>query len=126
MRASKRWSWRSRCPRDSGLRPKTIVSSLESRVAAALWASPVAIRLRRDARGPTRPPDPRNALGSAAETAAAELLVRAGFRIVARNVRIAGAEIDLVAVDGDEIVFVEVRSRSGSRQGGPLATIGRE
>ena len=80
---------------------------------------------RRRARDPTSRPDPRIARGSAAETAAAELLVRAGFRIVARNVRIGGAEIDLVAEDGEEIVFVEVRSRSSSRQGGPLATIGR-
>ena len=69
--------------------------------------------------------DPRQARGRAAEEAAAELLVRAGFRIVARNVRIVGAEIDLVAEDGDELVFVEVRSRSSARFGGPLATVSR-
>jgi putative endonuclease len=71
------------------------------------------------------PPDPRPARGRAAEEAAAELLVRAGLRIVARNVRIAGAEIDLVAEDGEALVFVEVRSRSSTRYGGPLATVGR-
>jgi putative endonuclease len=68
--------------------------------------------------------DPRPARGRAAEAAAAELLVRAGLRIVARNVRLAGAEIDLVAEDGDELVFVEVRSRSDTRHGGPLTTVG--
>jgi len=51
-------------------------------------------------------------------------LARLGYEIVARNVRLAGAEIDLVARDGDAIVFVEVRSRSHRRHGGPLETIG--
>lgn len=53
----------------------------------------------------------------------ADELQRAGFRILARNVRLAGAEIDIVAQDGAEIVFVEVRSRSHSDFGGPLETI---
>jgi putative endonuclease len=70
--------------------------------------------------------DRRPARGRAAEQAAADLLRRAGLRIVARNVRLAGAEIDIVADDGDALVFVEVRSRSDSRRGGPLATVGRE
>src|SRR4029453_14554291 len=117
MLASKRWSWRSPCRRVSGLRPKTIVPSLEGRRAAALAEGAVAAFPRRRARDPTSRPDPRIARGSAAGTAAAGRLVRAGFRIVARNVRIGGAEIDLVAEDGEEIVFVEVRSRSSSRQG---------
>jgi putative endonuclease len=47
-----------------------------------------------------------------------------GYRIEARNVRLAGAEIDVVARDGVTIVFIEVRSRSHRRLGGPLATIG--
>ena len=53
-----------------------------------------------------------------------ELLERAGLHIVARNVFLAGAEIDIVAREGSEIVFVEVRSRSRTRFGGPLETIG--
>ena len=40
--------------------------------------------------------------------------------------RLARAEIDIVARDGDTTVFVEVRSRSSRRFGGPLETIGRE
>lgn len=53
-----------------------------------------------------------------------DLLAGLGFRILARNVRLAGAEIDVVAEEGGEIVFVEVRSRSSVRLGGPLETIG--
>lgn len=33
------------------------------------------------------------------------------MRVIARNVRTAGGEIDLVAADGDDVVFVEVRTR---------------
>lgn len=68
--------------------------------------------------------DPRGARGRAAEAAAVDLLAGMGFRILARNVRLAGAEIDVVAEEGGEIVFVEVRSRSSVRLGGPLETIG--
>lgn len=70
--------------------------------------------------------DPRVALGRAAEAAAAELLARRGYRILARNVRLAGAELDLVARDGPVIAFVEVRSRSDRRRGGPLETVRAE
>jgi putative endonuclease len=62
--------------------------------------------------------------GRAAEQAAVEILASAGMTILARNVSLAGAEIDIVAQDGDEIVFVEVRSRSQIGFGGPLETIG--
>lgn len=70
-----------------------------------------------------RPLDPRVGRGRAAEQAAVELLEEAGFRILARNVSLAGAEVDIVAGDGEELVFVEVRSRSQNRFGGPLSTI---
>ncbi|MBM4265143.1 MAG: YraN family protein [Deltaproteobacteria bacterium] len=68
--------------------------------------------------------DPRAARGRAAEDAACALLVREGYRVLERNVRLAGAEIDVIARDGEVVVFVEVRSRSSRRHGGPLETIG--
>ena len=71
-----------------------------------------------------RIPDPRAALGRAAEDAAVRHLERLGYEIFARNVRLGGAEIDVIARDGDAIVFVEVRSRSGRGHGGPLETVG--
>src|SRR5277367_6039730 len=50
-------------------------------------------------------------LGRRGERAAEKYLRRNGFRIVARNYRAAGAEIDIVAMDGDVLVFVEVKTR---------------
>lgn len=58
-------------------------------------------------------------LGAEGERRAAEHLQRAGYRIVGRNVRAAGVEIDLVAARGRLRVFVEVKTRSGRRQGLP-------
>ena len=55
------------------------------------------------------------ALGRLGERKAAGYLARKGLDILARNVRIAGAELDLVACEGDLLVFIEVKStRAGS------------
>ncbi len=58
-------------------------------------------------------------LGRRGERAAEKHLRRIGYRIVARNFRAAGAEIDLVAVDGDILVFVEVKTRRSRAAGAP-------
>jgi putative endonuclease len=57
--------------------------------------------------------DARPATGRFGEAAAAAALVRAGYHIVARSWRCALGEIDLIAIDGDQVVFVEVRTRRG-------------
>jgi putative endonuclease len=51
------------------------------------------------------------ALGAFGEAAAAAHLRRRGAEIVARNWRCPGGEIDLVAHMGDQLLFVEVRTR---------------
>lgn len=71
--------------------------------------TPTAKRPR--ARKPDAPPDPRHVFGRLGEDAAAEFLRRRGMEVLARNVRTAFGEIDLVAMDGDVVVFVEVKSR---------------
>ena len=54
-------------------------------------------------------------LGRLGERKAARYLARQGLQILARNVRIAGAELDLVGCQGDLLVFIEVKStRAGS------------
>jgi putative endonuclease len=58
-------------------------------------------------------------LGAEGEDRAARYLVGQGYRIVGRNVRAGGVEIDLVARRGSLIVFVEVKSRSGRALGPP-------
>ena len=54
---------------------------------------------------------------------AEEFLRTHRYTIVARNYRCRAGEIDLVALDGPVIVFVEVRSRSGVSCGTPLESV---
>ena len=61
--------------------------------------------------------------GARCERAAARHLRLHGYRIVARNFRAAGAEIDLVAIDGDTLVFVEVKARRSLVAGTPEAAV---
>lgn len=62
--------------------------------------------------------------GRVAEEEAVRLLVARGYRVVARNARTRGGEIDVVAWDGRVLCFVEVRSRADARHGSALHTIG--
>ena len=47
-----------------------------------------------------------------------------GYEVVARNWRCATGELDLVAFQGDTLVFVEVRSRASGASYAPEETIG--
>jgi putative endonuclease len=49
--------------------------------------------------------------GSAGEDIAVKYLERKGWTIIARNVKVGRGELDIVASDGGELVFVEVRTR---------------
>jgi len=51
------------------------------------------------------------------EDAAAAYLERIGMQVIERNWRTQAGEIDIVALDGDEIVFVEVKTRRSERAG---------
>lgn len=53
----------------------------------------------------------RRRLGDFGERVAAHRVEAAGMRVIARNVRMPRGEIDLVAEDGEDVVFVEVRTR---------------
>lgn len=61
--------------------------------------------------------------GAAAESLAAEYLTARGLRIIERNFRVRGGEIDLIANDKGTLVFVEVRLRSRNDFGGAGASI---
>ncbi len=54
---------------------------------------------------------PRQPLGRRGERAAARYLRRRGYKIIARGDRSKCGELDLIAVDGKTIVFVEVKTR---------------
>ncbi|MCL6634598.1 MAG: YraN family protein [Peptococcaceae bacterium] len=59
----------------------------------------------------------RRILGRKGEEAAARYLEKNGYRILNRNYICRLGEIDMVALDGDTIVFVEVRSRTSDEFG---------
>jgi len=65
----------------------------------------------------------KDALGRRGEAIAARHLRESGLVIVARNWRCSQGEIDLVARDGAELVFVEVKTRSSVKFGHPLEAI---
>ena len=65
----------------------------------------------------------RRARGDAVETAALAFLQRHGLRLLARNAQARGGELDLVMLDGDAVVFVEVRYRATSAFGGGAASV---
>lgn len=69
--------------------------------------------------------DTRLERGAAAEREAAQLLASAGYEIVERNFRCKAGELDIVARDGDVLVFVEVRSRSDGDHGDAVEMIRR-
>jgi putative endonuclease len=63
------------------------------------------------------------ARGGAAERAALEFLRRRGLRPVATNHRNPRGEIDLIALDGDTLCFVEIKARSRGDYGGAAAAV---
>ena len=68
----------------------------------------------------------KDILGRQGEQVAAEYLERAGFRILDRNYRCPGGEIDIVAADRRELVACEVKTRSDVRYGAPVEAVTSE
>ena len=66
----------------------------------------------------------RQRFGDAGEKAAEELLLRSGYRVVARKHRCPRGEVDLVLERGELLVFVEVRTRATAVFGTPEETVG--
>lgn len=62
-------------------------------------------------------------LGFRGEEAAARFLKKLGYVIVARGHRDRIGEIDLIAVDGRTVVFVEVKTRTGDQKGLPAEAV---
>jgi putative endonuclease len=64
--------------------------------------------------------------GEKGEELAAVYLVDAGYRIIERNYRCLFGEIDIVAWEGETLVFAEVKSRRSEAYGAPQLAVGRE
>jgi putative endonuclease len=63
-------------------------------------------------------------IGASAELVATRLLVDRGYRVVEHNFRCKIGELDIVARDGDVLVFVEVRSRANAAHGHAAEMVG--
>ena len=57
--------------------------------------------------------------GSVGESCAVKLLTDHGYKIIEKNFRSRFGEIDIVAMDGDTLVFVEVKARQNTKFGLP-------
>ncbi|MHB1037643.1 MAG: YraN family protein [Pirellulales bacterium] len=68
----------------------------------------------------------RKTLGQRGESAAERFLKRLGYKIVARAQRTSLGEVDLVAVDGRTVVFVEVKTRMSHDAGHPADAVDAE
>ncbi len=62
-------------------------------------------------------------LGRRGEATAVRLIETYGYRILGRNVRLPDGEIDIIALDGDVIAFIEVKARASARFGTALAAV---
>lgn len=62
-------------------------------------------------------------LGARGEALAALQLVEGGMELIERNWRCKYGELDIVARDGDVLVFVEVKTRSGTGYGTPAESV---
>lgn len=65
----------------------------------------------------------RRELGQRGEAVAAAHLRRIGMQVVARNWRCRQGELDVVALDGDQLVVVEVKARRSLGQGHPAEAV---
>jgi len=63
--------------------------------------------------------------GQWGENLATDFLVQSGWEILSRNWRYRRAEIDIIARDGNILVFVEVKTRSGTSFGHPEISVDR-
>jgi len=67
----------------------------------------------------------RQLLGAGGQQAAEEFLRRRRYTILARNYRCPRGEVDLVALDGSVVAFVEVKTRRGGRFGTAFEAVDR-
>ena len=66
----------------------------------------------------------RHLLGRSGERLAAACLEQHGLTVLVRNWRCPAGELDIIATDGERVVFCEVKTRSGVDYGSPLEAVG--
>lgn len=61
--------------------------------------------------------------GKYGEDLAADYLKKLGYKIIERNFRIRGGEIDIIAIDGQTLVYAEVKTRTSHAFGLPEESV---
>lgn len=61
--------------------------------------------------------------GNIGENLACEFLIKQGYQILERNFRIRGGELDIIAKEGNTLVYVEVKTRSSNKYGTPEESV---
>jgi len=67
----------------------------------------------------------RITIGRHGEDIAAKYLRRQGFKVIKQNYRCRLGEIDIIARDGEELVFIEVKTRTSHSCGHPAQAVDR-
>ena len=62
----------------------------------------------------------KKALGQEGEKIAIKYLQRLGYTIIEENFRCKSGEIDIIAKEDNEIIFIEVKTRTSNRYGEPI------
>lgn len=65
----------------------------------------------------------KRTIGQAGEDVACRYLEKANYKILERNFRCRSGEIDIIALDGDYIVFIEVKYRKNNSYGYPREAV---
>ena len=65
------------------------------------------------------------AIGSFGEDVAIRYLEMRGYRVIAKNFKCRLGEIDIIAEKRDEIIFVEVKTRTNNKFGMPSEAVGK-
>jgi putative endonuclease len=68
-------------------------------------------------------PTARQQLGARGERLATEALAQAGYRIIQPDARLPSGQIDIVAEEGDDLVFIEVKTRRSTNFGIPAEAV---
>ena len=68
----------------------------------------------------------KKVLGKKGEKLVADYLKKQGCKIIKKNYRTPFGEADIIAKDGDELAFVEVKTRTSDLYGTPSEAVGRE
>jgi len=90
-----------------------------------MWSNLTARLSTKGSQKQTKPKSPtkKKSSGDAAERIAKHYLSKQGLKPIDQNVHYRFGEIDLIAMDGPQLVFVEVRYRKSISHGGSLASV---